>query len=108
MVAAFGVGHVPANLVPLLAGIAARIPVVMASRTGAGTTLRTTYAYPGSERDVLDNGLIGAGFLDPLKARILLHNLLTASADRATIMAAFSAAGGYADPHDWPWPPPAH
>ena len=105
VVAAFGVGHVPAGLVPLLAGIAARIPVVVASRTGAGTTLRAAYAYQGSERDLLDHGLIGSGFLDPLKARILLHSLLTASADRSTITAAFDVAGGYAEPGTWPWPP---
>ena len=103
VVAAFGVGHVPADLVPPLAKIAERIPVVLASRTGAGSTLRSTYAFPGSERDLLDHGLIAAGFLDPLKARILLHTLLTVDADRATIAAAFDAAGGHAHPNTWPW-----
>lgn len=103
VVAAMGVGHVPAKLVPLLGDAATRIPVVLASRTGAGTTLRTTYAFPGSERDLLDRGLIPAGFLDPLKSRILLHRLLTADADRTTISAAFHAAGGHGDPDTWPW-----
>lgn len=108
VVAAFGVGHVPATLVPLLATTADRIPVVLASRTGAGSTLRTTYAFPGSEHDLLNHGLIGAGFLDPLKARILLHALLTADADRTSIAAAFDAAGGRTHPSSWPWPNPTN
>lgn len=104
VVAAMGVGHVPAKLVPLLGDAATRIPVVLASRTGAGTTLRSTYAFPGSERDLLNRGLIPAGFLDPLKARILLHRLLAAEADHTTISAAFHTAGGHGDHHTWPWP----
>lgn len=68
------------------------------------TAAHPEYGFPGSERDLLSRGLIRAGYLDPLEARILLHALLGATNDRAAIATAFAVAGGYGDPETWPWP----
>ncbi len=67
VVAAFGVGHVPAALAPILGDLAARIP--------------------------LDRGLVSAGFLDPFKARLLLQLLLMVAATPDEIARTFDAAG---------------
>ena len=97
----FGGGHVPAPVVPALEDLATRLPVVLASRTGGGEMLQETYGFPGSERDLLSRGLIPAGFLDGLKARILVSLLLASGTDLSGVRKAFeqvnasaSSAGG--------------
>jgi L-asparaginase len=73
---ALGGGHVPQWLVPRIAELAALVPVVMTSRTRSGPVLHGTYGFPGSEQDLRRQGVLGAGSLDALKARILLMILL--------------------------------
>jgi L-asparaginase len=94
VVAGFGVGHVPDRLAEPLEEVARRVPVVLASRTGAGPVLSRTYGFTGSETDLLSRGLIGAGLLDPYKARVLLRVALACGYDSRAIAAAFSEASG--------------
>lgn len=85
-----GAGHIPSWLVEPISEIAKRIPVVMSSRTRSGPTLTATYAFPGSEQDLLRVGVISAGSLTSMKARLLLLLLLRSGADQATIIRTFS------------------
>ena len=93
IVEATGGGHVPRAMVEPLAALAQQMPVVLASRTGAGEVLRGTYGFPGSETDLLKRGLIHGGILDGPKARLLLTLLLLAGAESDTILEAFTAIG---------------
>ncbi|WP_205717419.1 asparaginase [Actinomadura soli] len=90
VVEAFGGGHVPARTVAALERLAAAVPVVLASRTGGGDMLRTTYGFPGSERDLIARGLIPSGFLDGPKARVLLSLLLGNGAGTEQVRTAFA------------------
>ncbi|GAA3668134.1 asparaginase [Lentzea roselyniae] len=76
VVAATGVGHVSEGMAEAISR--ARFPVVVATRTGAGTTFRATYGFSGSESDLIARGAVMAGWLCPRKARVLLRLTLGA------------------------------
>ncbi|MFD8497559.1 asparaginase [Amycolatopsis sp. NPDC059657] len=78
VLAASGVGHVSERTADAIERT--EIPVVIASRTGAGTTFRGTYGFRGSEADLIGMGVTMAGWLDPRKARVLLYLALAAGA----------------------------
>lgn len=77
VVAGFGVGHVPEAWVERLGALAQRMPVVLASRIGAGPVLTRTYGAPGSETDLRNRGLLTCGHLTAYQARLLLLLLLS-------------------------------
>jgi L-asparaginase len=93
VLAGVGAGHVPESVVPIVSELATRMPIVLASRAGAGAMLTRTYSYPGSELDLIGRGLIPSGFLDPYKARILLHLLLSNDTPRPDITTTFQQFG---------------
>lgn len=93
----FGVGHVPESVAAAVTVASARMPVVFASRTGAGAVLARTYGFVGSEADLLERGAIPAGWLDARKARLLLATLLALGADRQEIGAQFAMRGSPED-----------
>jgi len=90
VIAGFGAGHAPSGTVEAIGALAAKRPVVLASRAGAGEVFSATYGYPGSESDLLGRGCISAGELDPLKARVLLALLLGEGADQTRIRQTFA------------------
>jgi L-asparaginase len=94
VVAGFGAGHVPASWVSTLEKVACHIPVVLATRTGRGPVLSSTYGFPGSESDLLARGLISAGSLPPIKAKVLLHTALATGADTPDVRRLFENGAG--------------
>lgn len=95
VVEATGGGHVAPAVADALEEATRKIPVVLASRTGAGETLASTYGFPGGEIDLQRRGLIRAGWLDGLKARVLLALLLgRAEGGRDRLQEAFRPWGG--------------
>jgi L-asparaginase len=90
VVEAMGGGHATLEGAQKLALAAAQMPVVLASRAGAGPVLETSYGYAGGEIDLLSKGLVPAGWLDGLKARVLL-SLLLRHTEPADVTARFRA-----------------
>lgn len=93
VVEATGGGHVTARTVEDFERLAAEIPVVLASRTGAGEVLRRTYSFVGSEDDLGRRGLISAGAMTASHARMLLRMLLAAGAAIDDVRGAFESLG---------------
>ena len=92
VVEAMGGGHVSPKATRALADAASHIPVILASRAGSGEALRSTYGFEGAEIDLLSKGLISAGRLNGVQARVLLTLLLCANVrDKAGLARHFEA-----------------
>ena len=87
VVAGVGGGHTSSGAVPALEALAARIPVVITSRVGMGSALRSTYAYVGGDIDLMRRGLINGGRWRPSQARILLQLALSGGMDPRAVFA---------------------
>lgn len=89
VLSAFGAGHAPASWAEPISAALKVIPVVIATRTGAGATASRTYGFVGSEMDLARRGALFAGWLDARKARLLLWTLLASGASRQDCKDAF-------------------
>lgn len=93
VIAGAGAGHVSATAAEVVGEAVTRVPVVVATRTGAGRTATCAYGYPGAEVDLLARGVVMAGALSARKARLLLWVLLGGAADRDRIAREFAVRG---------------
>lgn len=74
VVAGTGGGHVPPPVaMAIRQATRAGVPVVVASRCGTGPLLRDVYTGEGSEQHLRSLGVVTAGPLAPLKARLRLQ-----------------------------------
>lgn len=76
VIAGVGSGHVSAKVRDALVPVIAQMPVLMASRTGSGSTTTAVYGYKGAEIDLQQLGVVMAKDLCPRKARLLLSAVL--------------------------------
>lgn len=90
-----GAGHVPAEVAPLVGELARRMPVVLGARVHTGPAFTRTYGFEGSEIDLLRRGVIPAGDLSGLKARLLLALLLRTGLDREAVERTFQRYAGH-------------
>lgn len=82
VVAGTGGGHAPKSMAESLErAVASGVPAVLASRCVSGPVLEGTYDGPGSETHLIGAGLLPAGDLSPLKARLRLLTALSLGLD---------------------------
>lgn len=90
VISAFGAGHISCSMMDELERHLPTLPVIIASRTGSGTTIKNTYGFRGAEIDLRTKGAIMAGWLCPRKSRLLLLALLAGNASRNEVCQLFT------------------
>lgn len=90
VIVGMGGGHVAEAAMPAVSRLAARIPVVVASRVGSGPVLTGTYGYVGSEVSLRAAGCVMAGALSAEHAAVLLEVLIASGAGRTQIADVFA------------------
>ena len=93
VIAGFGAGHVSEQWSKALEKVAAKLPVIVSTRSGAGPTARKTYGFMGGEIDLVSKGVHLSGFLCPRKARVLLWLLI--GCDHSYRLATYLKRYGY-------------
>lgn len=85
VIAGLGGGHVPFAFAERFEVLCRAMPVVVATRAGAGPALSATYGYVGSEVDLARRGALMSGWLTPSKARTLLWAMLASGTSREAL-----------------------
>jgi L-asparaginase len=91
VIEAMGGGHLPEAWADRVDALSNALPVFLAKRPHAGTVLTDTYGFKGSEKDLINRGLIPVGRLSATKARLLAAALLAAGASRNDISRAIGS-----------------
>jgi L-asparaginase len=94
-----GGGSVSSTWAEIVGRIAEVMPVVYSTRTRNGAVLERTYGGAGGEIDLSRRGVLPAGTLDGLKARIVLSLLLCMRGDRSLQRGKFLEIAGYTMDH---------
>lgn len=90
VIAGQGGGHVPFAFAERFETLCQAMPVIVATRAGAGPALSATYGYVGSEVDLTRRGALMSGWLTPPKARTLLWALLASGTPREALAEAWA------------------
>ncbi|MGI6852099.1 asparaginase [Mesorhizobium sp. 1B3] len=91
VIEAMGAGHLPETFCEKINRLASVMPVVLATRVAAGPTFERTYAFAGSETDLIARGVIPAGDLAGNKAALLLRLLIACGAEGEDLRIRFTA-----------------